>query len=195
MADELTFDETKHEYKLNGLIIPSVTKIIGEIFPISDFISKELLEQKADLGKKVHKTIELNDSGNLDVGTLHPLLRKYLDNWIKFKCDYNFTPMDIELQLSHPLYKYAGRVDQVGLIDKDLTVLDIKSGAVQKTHSIQTAAYQSLYEINKCKVKRRMAVYLSPDNYKIEEHKNKNDISVFHASLTIYNYKKTNNLK
>ena len=188
----LSFDDQKHQYKSDGLIIPSVTQVIRESGLVNlDWIDKELLEIKADLGKKVHSTTELYDNGTIDLDELHPILKAYLDGWIKFRKDYNFIPTEIELQLSHKLYKYAGRIDRVGLIGKDLSLIDIKSGTQQKTNAIQTAGYELLYNQEKKKteqIKKRFIVYLSETGYKVEEHKNVNDKNIFLAALTITNY-------
>ena len=193
----LTFTAENHIYRVGGVIVPSVTQIIKDAGLVNfDFISDELLAAKADLGNKVHSTIELNDHGTLDVETLHILLKKYLDSWIKFKHDFNYTTIDIELQLYHPLFRYAGRIDQVGETEKGLTLLDIKSGKVQKTHPIQTAGYAELFNYKKPKreqIKRRLAVYLTTENYKVIEHKESSDRNIFLAALTIANYHKRSN--
>lgn len=186
----LTFDETKHQYTENGLIIPSVTQII-EAAGLSDltWIPKEVLEEKSDLGKKVHKTTELYDLGILDLDSLHETLRGYLDSWIKFRKDYGFEPEEIEKQCFHPLYKFAGRVDRVG----KRILVDIKSGTKQKSHAIQTMGYKILFDCERAKsesIKERYAVYLKEDGYEVEPHKNQNDLNVFLAALTIYNFKK-----
>ena len=64
---ELTFDETSHIYRLNGDIIPSVSKLME---PLKDQcyggISKRTLENAAIKGSAVHNSIE---------------------NWIKFGID------------------------------------------------------------------------------------------------------------
>jgi hypothetical protein len=198
--DDFTYEETKHEYRLNGLVIPSVTKIIGDIFPISDFISKELLEQKADLGKKIHSTTQLHDEGTLDENNLHPILKNYLGSWIKFRKDYDvqfdldFLPEQIEVLLYHTIYKFAGRVDRIPLISKEHCIVDLKSGTEQKkTHALQTAAYAMLANQlldKKFKIKKRYAVYLSETGYKVTEHKITNDENVFLSCLSIYNYRR-----
>jgi hypothetical protein len=192
----LSFDETKHIYKSDGLVIPSVTQIMQSSGLVNlEWISQEILDNTSDLGKKVHKTTELLDKGTLDIETLHPTLRNYLNGWIKFRKDFDFIPTEIELQLFHELYKYAGRIDRVGMIGKDLTLLDIKSGTKQKSHAIQTMGYKLLYDQNKKKpeqIKRRLIVYLSEDGYKIEEHKEETDKNIFLAALTITNFLRNN---
>lgn len=190
----LTFDEKKHEYKLDGLVIPSVTQIIKAAGLINlDYVGPQLLKEKADLGKKVHLTTELYDRDSLNINELHPTLKEYLDGWIKFKEDYNFTPTEIELMSAHHLYKFAGRIDRIGFIAKDLTLLDIKSGSKQKSNAIQTAGYALLYDQDKKKteqIKKRMVVYLLPEGYRVESHTDPNDKNVFLAALTISNFKK-----
>ena len=194
----LTFNEDLHKYTdANGLTIPSVTQILKTAGLVNlDWIPAEILEQKADLGKKVHSATELYDKEDLNFDALHPVLKSYIDGWVKFRKDFNFEPTEIELQLLHAAYRYAGRIDRVGMMGKDLTILDIKSGTKQKTHAIQTAGYELLYNQNKKAkelIKRRIVVYLSPTGYEVEEHKDKNDRGVFLAALSITNY--INNLR
>lgn len=191
----LAFQEDNHEYKLDGNIIPSVTQIIQGAGLINlDFIPKDLLEEKADLGKKVHKATELYDVDNLQIDDLHETLRNYLDQWIKFRRDYNFTPELIEVEYFHPLYRFAGRIDRVGEIGNKLSIIDIKTGTKQKTHAIQTAGYKILYNYDRKKTeqaKQRMIIYLSSDKYEVEINEVPTDENVFLAALTIYNYKRS----
>lgn len=188
----LSYDDVTHQYKENGVIIPSVTQVIKEAGLINlDWVEPELLRLKADLGKKVHLATELYDNNTIDLDELHPTLKLYLNGWIKFREDYDFSPTEIELQLYHKLYKYAGRIDRVGNIGKDKVLIDIKSGTHQKTNAIQTAGYELLYNQDKKKpgqIKKRLIVYLSESGYKVEENKNPNDKNVFLSALTITNY-------
>lgn len=192
---ELTFEEEQHKYKLDGITIPSVTQILKDSGLIDlSFVDKELLEQKADIGHKAHATTELYDKNDLNIEALHPLLKSYLDAWIKFRNECEFIPTLIEGKYFHPLYRYAGRIDRVGTLQKDLTQLDIKSGVPHRAYAIQSAAYTELYNDGKPKkdqVKRRFTLYLKEDGtYSLQEHKSKNDIRVFLAALTITNYKR-----
>ena len=188
----LTYNDSNHEYKLDGMIIPSVTQVLKGAGLVSlDFVNEQLLEEKADLGKKVHLTTELYDNGTLDLDELHPTLKAYLDSWIKFKEDFHFISTAIELQLFHKLYRYAGRIDRVGLANGVLTLIDIKSGIHTKTHAIQTAAYTLLYNQDKKKgeqIKKRFTVYVKPEGYKVEGNKGANDQNIFLSALTIHNF-------
>lgn len=196
---EFTYNDELHEYKLNGLKIPSVTQVIEDVFPMSEFIPKELLKQKADLGKKIHSTTELYDKGTLDEKSLHSILQNYLNQWIKFRKDYNvqfnleLLSENIELMAYHSVYKFAGRIDRTCLVSKEKSIIDIKSGTEQKTHQLQTAAYSMLVNQlldKKLQIKKRYAVYLSETDYKVKPHTNTNDENIFLSCLSIYNYKR-----
>lgn len=189
----LTFDEETHIYKLDGVAIPSVTQAIkGAGLMDLSFVSKELLEAKADLGKKIHTTTELYDRNNLDMNKLHPTLRGYLNAWIKFEDECQFIPTSIEMMKYHPLYRYAGRIDRIGMMQNVLTQVDLKSGVHHPSYAIQSAAYVELCNYGKPKaecIKKRITVYLKEDGtYQLKEYKDERDIRIFLASLTINNY-------
>lgn len=193
LQNNLEFDETTHTYKYNGVVIPSVTQIIKKAGLIDlSFVDKEVLEYKSDLGTKVHTTTELYDQNNLDITNLHPILKGYLCAWIKFRTDYNFIPVHIELFTAHPLYKYAGKIDRIGMMSKDIVQLDIKSGTHHHSYAIQSAGYTELFNYGKAKkdqIKKRFSVYLREDGtYEAKPYTSPNDIRVFLAALTITNY-------
>lgn len=56
---ELTFDERRHVYKLNGVALPSVTTVMkplsGDVY---DSIDKAILDRAAKRGTAVHNAIE-----------------------------------------------------------------------------------------------------------------------------------------
>jgi len=191
----LTFNEENHEYKLNGLIIPSVTQIISGAGLVNfDYIDEETLREKAELGKKVHTTTELYDKDSLDIKSLHPILRNYLNSWINFKKDYGFLPLEIEETFYHKDYNVIGCVDRIGFIGKDKSIVDLKHGIKLKSHAIQTAGYKLIHNYKKSKgnmAKKRFCVYLTEKGYKVEENKEQTDEAVFLAALTIYNYKRS----
>ena len=184
----MTFDAESHKYNLNGADIPSVTKIIQKVLPTNFYVSEEVLEQKSLIGQYVHTATELYDQDNLDINSLHPTLKGYLDGWIRFRTDFKLKPIAIELKMAHPLFKFAGKVDRVF---EGNTLIDIKTGVPKKTDAIQTAGYAELWEYGKGsrdRIQKRMSVYLKDGNYKIIEHKDKTDRQVFLACLTVFNF-------
>ena len=199
--DEFTFDEKTHTYRLNGVKIPSVTQAIDEAGLMNlSMVDKNLLKAKADIGDKVHKTTELYDRQRLNMETLHPVLKSYLNGWIKFKEDFHFFPVYIEYKMYHPLYRYAGKIDRIGTLINSrvkssiLAQVDIKTGVPFPSYALQSAGYTEMYNNGKPKrqqVQRRFAVYLHEDGtYKVHPYEDPRDIKIFLSCLTITNYKR-----
>ena len=115
-----TFEEDGHIYKLNGVVIPSVTKIL-QLSGIADFSTIPIwhLEPARQFGLAVHKACELYDLGKLDERNLDPALWPYLDAWIAYQ-----KAMDIKefLAIEHPIvsvnFKVAGTPDRIAPSDK-----------------------------------------------------------------------------
>ena len=62
------FDESKHEYTVNGKVLPSVTQLLKKHGIASDysFVDKEVLEMSAKRGTAIHKEIEVyTDTGEV----------------------------------------------------------------------------------------------------------------------------------
>ena len=139
MPDILTFNEDLHEYRLNERKIPSVTQILADLSFIDDsFFTLESRER----GRKVHKITELYDDGSLDMETVDPRLKGYLDAWISFVRKEGFAWIAIEKRIFHPTYWYAGTLDRKGVNQRGKTILlDIKTGVPSKWHSFQLGGY------------------------------------------------------
>lgn len=195
----LTFDEQLHEYKLDGLKIPSVTQILKES-GLSSFnnVPEHLLQESATIGKHVHRATELADLDMLDMDSLDELYLTYLVQWEKFKKDYSFIQEQIELKLVHPILRFAGTIDRVGTMlingKTHRVILDIKTGIKTKEVAIQLAGYSILYNRAVSKKEQatiRVAVYLKPDSYKVETFTNKADENIFLSALNITNWKRS----
>ena len=188
------FDEEKHEYTLDGIVLPSVTQIIQEA-GLSDysFVNETVLKAAANFGTAAHLACELEDYKDLDYDSLNPELRPYLNGWNKFKKDTGFICEEIEKRVYSKKYLYAGTLDRVGPLFKRKALVDIKTGtSLPKWIRLQTAGYKIIYNEGlkiKDQIKDRYVVQLLPDDYKLEQHIDKSDTDVFLAALTIRNWK------
>lgn len=193
----LTFDEAMHQYKLDGVIIPSVTQVLKGV-GIIDFsnVPAYLLDKACKFGIAAHKATELFDLKTLDEATLDINLKPYLDGWIKFIQDTGFVFETIEKQLYSSIYRFAGTPDRVGRIDGILTIPDVKTGfEVSPANGIQLGGYEILVKENQKKKEkiRRLSVLLTDEgSYKTQEYKDKNDLNVFLAALSVYNWRLKN---
>ena len=128
--DEFIFDERFHVYRLNGEIIPSVTKIIRTIAGKDlSHIPPDILQKAAARGTAIHKEIE--------TGEIQSAEAKWIEqNIVRASCKF-------EQQFYHTIddFTYAGTAD---IVASD-TLFDIKT---QKEADVLSWALQlNLYNL------------------------------------------------
>lgn len=184
----LTFDEETHIYRWNGMVIPSVTRILGMLTDLKH-IPADVLRYAADRGKAVHYGTELYDEDNLDWASVDDELVPYIEAWADFRATTGFTPTLIEHPVFHPALFYAGKLDRVGTMDGEIVLLDIKtSKTMYPTVGPQLAAYATALATEKSapNVTRRAAVQLKDDGtWALHEYEDKHDWPVFLAAKTL----------
>lgn len=193
----ILFNDERHEYTVDGIIIPCVTDTItaGGLNDILGKINREVLEVARVRGKYVHSATEYYDLGTLDKSTVHETIQPYLSAWIKFRKDTGFKPKLIEELVYSKKYGYAGTADRIGPFNNVNTVVDIKSGELTPAAAPQTAAYLSAFNEGrspKDKVKDRLIVQLRNDGtYRLpkKEFYSRDDFTVFLACLTLRNWR------
>lgn len=208
MDNKFTFDEELHQYKLDGVVIPSVTQVLQGVGIIDlSGIPANRLEAARLFGIAAHKATALSDKGTLDEENLDKNLRPYLEGWKLFRQEYGFTPDLIERAVYSEIYRVAGTPDRIGKwrIDSSIIIPDIKTGfALSSANAIQLAGYELIFRDNlykfiftkalksKIKIKRLSVLLNDKGRYKIQEYKNKNDTNVFLSALSVYNFKEKN---
>lgn len=120
------FNEELHEYRLNGVILPSVTTILKVLGDYAG-VPADVLAAAAERGRAVHKITELHDLGMLDYSELGDDLYPYLDAYASFLAVKKPEIVSVEKRTYHPLLKYAGTLDREYVLDGKLTLVDIKS--------------------------------------------------------------------
>ncbi len=198
LESSLTFNEENHEYRLNGLVIPSVTQIIEWVFRSFDGVKESFLEEASWRGTCVHKAVYLHELSILDWNTLDTQFVPYLEAWILFKKQTGFItdPEFMEKPCFHPVYKYGMTPDIPGSLFGVKTLLDIKTGNILPIAALQLAAYQEGINATKPKekIKARYAIQLKKDGkYKLsDEFKTKTDFNTFLCAMSVYNWKGNN---
>ncbi len=135
----LTFDEPSHTYTLDGQRVPSVTQILGTVFPreweqVERWGDGEYVKER---GRQVHKACA------------------YIAKGIEFDCDERiqgrvngcrlwFADMrpdviEVETPICHPLLRYAGTPDLVAIVQGKTVLVDYK--ACLSPVALQLAAY------------------------------------------------------
>lgn len=199
--NNLTFNPVNHEYRLDGVVIPSVTQIL-KAEGLTDFsmVPEAILEANSRFGKALHACVDYRIKGTLKESSVDPALKPHLSGWDNFVEDFGFKVKRSEVQGVHPLYRYAFTTDLLGEITNGNflgdAVGDIKTGMIKPADKIQIAAYKMA--VGK-QYKNTFLLYLNPDyrprGYKvIFATNNKMEQGLFLSALSIHNWKKQEKL-
>lgn len=194
----IQFDEEKHIYTIDGVIIPGVTEILAPITAGGYLkINPAVLEHAAMKGTLVHAWCEMYDYDCAEESVPTELI-PYCQAYADFVRDYRPQYESIEAILFNPEENYAGRVDRAGRFgngSRDVFVMDIKTIASPstKTHiavCCQTAAYARAIGCEE--YAGRYALYLKPDGtYKLfdcreyEEKQGFSGLDIFYKLLSL----------
>lgn len=184
----LKFDAATHTYSWNGITIPSVTQVLGQLVDLS-MIPRDVLERKRQIGQWVHAAIELDLNDDLDEESIDDEWRGYFDGWRKFKAESGFVMQEAEQQVFSPKFGYAGTLDLLGELPKlGQALIDTKCTAMlYPTVGPQTAAYAEARGVTKA---GRFALQLKPNGtYNLHPCKDRSDFGVFTAALTLFNWR------
>lgn len=141
--DGLLFDERSHSYQLDGADVPGVTTAL-KVISSADYAGADpaVMEAKAALGTDVHKLIELDCLGELDVPELHPELVPYYGAWREFLAVSGFRVILSESKVASRRYRYAGQLDLFGQLNGILATVDAKCvTTIMGSTGPQTMAY------------------------------------------------------
>ena len=136
------FDET-HTYLYDGLMLPSVSQILGAKF-INEYASvpPAVLNNAAKRGTAVHKAIENYNNSGYDDGS------EAVRNFRFLEKQYGFEVLDSELPIvifKDDMPIACGRLDMTMLMDGQTGIADIKTVSALNKEKI---AYQlNLYRI------------------------------------------------
>lgn len=186
MAKLIFFDD-KHEYQVDGEIVPSVSEI-------TRFMSREVygdvmqfrLDHAADRGHNVHTACEQLDrygSAEIDAD-----IEPYIKAYIQFRKDHKPEWSKIEYALYSAEFGYAGTFDRHGVMDGKVVILDIKSSYKVEPALVtaQLNAYWRLAIENQMDVAELWVLHLKKDGtYKLIEVQQ--DESTFLACLMLHN--------
>jgi hypothetical protein len=181
----LEFDSQHHRYWLEGELLPSVTQILEGVGMID---TRFYTEEARLLGSAVHQATQYLDEGDLDEDSVDPQMRGHLAAYQLFKKETGFSPVEIEVQVYHPEYRYAGTFDRLGVIVQGRQVLvDLKTGPVQPWVGLQLAGYALC--IRTGGFPQRWGVYLREDGrYFITEFTDRKDKDVFLSAVSVFQW-------
>lgn len=213
------FNEERHEYSVNGVVIPSVTQILSSLgysnMEAAERFNPEAVERKRQLGKLVHQACHFWDESDLkehdDQGHLMipEVVYNRLQGYKKFRAETGYTPIINEGRGVGELYgmRYGMQFDSIGRCNGSgpYWLVDIKnaSGAAQRSWAIQTAAYalgqKTLPKVPASSFVRVIVQLFDDSSYKLFSSKDRTsrifkteDFQVWQAALAIAIDKRNN---
>ena len=138
----LEFDDETHRYIVNGIITPSVSKLLSLKFDDYPNVPKAVLQAAADRGTEMHKAIEVYEKTGKESD-----LQEFR-NYLFLKKHFKIENVENELPVAYfedGLPVFAGTIDQVCRIDGVPAINDFKRVSVPNKEKI---AYQvNLYRL------------------------------------------------
>ena len=187
MARIMTFNSDKHEYEVDGELMPSVSEIIRFISrEVYGDVTQYVLDNAADRGTRVHNATQMLDVVH-DVECDEDIV-PYVQAYVDFLKKYNPKWDLIEHSFYNPECKYCGTIDRYGELEGKKTIVDIKtSSSIQKVlHGAQLNLYRMGLVANGYGVERTIILQLTKDGkYKIVDEEQDDEIAI--ACLTLHN--------
>ncbi len=177
-----TYLADPHEYRLDGVRLPSVTEIVNSVSAGQSWAT----EWHLDRGSKVHRAIALMLAGRLDFAALDPRIRGRVEAAKKAIADLGLTAdgAEIEVPRFHPTLRFAGTPDyfRAGVL------ADWKSSHRAESEP-QAGGYCLLLEAAGLKVKTIYEVVLADGGkYKLNTYKPGRCRALFTAAYTIWSW-------
>ena len=169
---KIDFDPDKHEYRIDGKVVPSVTHICRILnYDVADGNNnKWLRDYAADRGSRVHAYTAAIDYGE-ELDEVDADCAGYVEAYIRFLRDFKPDWTGIERIVGNERARYAGTLDRMGYMEDRAVLIDIKTGA--KLNHAYCAAQLILYDralsdMGEAEARERLVLQLSRDGtYKL----------------------------
>jgi len=184
VVNGLEFNSEKHQYRHGGKVRVGLTSLLANYgFGVNRFYTGAGRE----LGTNLHTLCQFLAEGDLDWDTVDPLNLAQLKNYERFLSDTQFKPEILEVPFYGPEIQVATKPDQVGMMAKWLSLVEIKRGVRLDYHELQTAGQKIILAENGVKVVNRFGLYLGEKNYRLIRHENDaQDAASFHVLARAY---------
>ena len=181
----MIFNEEKHEYIVNGKVVPSVSEIMkcATCLYYTDEIPPRILELACIKGSAVHKAIE--EYLLFDEYSIEERYQDYMNNFLKWLDDYKPEIIKVEYKMTNG--EFAGTCDLICNIDNKIIGIDHKTSSQIHTKmiAIQESGYDELCDI---KIDEWYVLHLTKKDYEFKKIELRKDI--WNKCKDIYFYMK-----
>lgn len=145
-------------------------------------------DEARDRGSVLHVAAHYLDEGDLDWGTVDPIVLPRLRQYQRFLEEVRPDMLAIEEPVVNETLRYQGRLDRRLRIGGREGILDIKGPSRAAWQSLQVAMYASCFP----RPLARWTLHLSDDRYNLIEHKGRMDWEAAKACLTLAAWRQSN---
>ena len=179
----IKFNEEKHEYNVDGKVVPSVTEIMkcATCLYYTKDIPPEILELACKKGSAVHKAIE--EQLLFEEYDIEEKYKPIFSQFLKWYDDYKPEILKVEYQMSNGIY--AGTCDLICKINGKIIGIDHKTSSEIHTNmiAIQEAGYDELCDI---KIDEWYVLHLTKTKYEFKKIEIRKDIWEYCKKIYFY---------
>lgn len=124
----IDYIESRHEYSVNGRVLPSVTRILVGLGLLRTVDDEAALQR----GRAVHEACRMHDVGTLITRSVDSSIVGYLESWKALLWSKPIRMTAYERKVANIGMGCAGRYDRKVVIDGELGILELKTGEVQE---------------------------------------------------------------
>lgn len=193
------FDARTHTYTVDGVIVPGVTRVLGDLSAdVYRAVSLDVLERASELGREVHRCTALLDRDRLKHDSMDSRVARRVSAWVIAKRELGFEATGIEHRQVGLIdgMKYGMTVDRVGKANRLETVIELKcTRAILPHHHLQTAGYSAGLQFGKATVdplvcfiarQRFIVQLLDTGRPLIKQADSKSDFDAFRSLLYVH---------
>lgn len=188
----LTFDDKHHIYRLNGIVLPSVTQVMQDLSnEVYHTVDERVLSRAADKGTAVHNAIENYLAFGIE--DIDPEFGGYFTAFLRWYEEYKPEVLASEYRLYHKFMGYAGTADLICVIRGRLYLIDTKTTQVieKMLVPVQLKAYEKALESLGVSCDKTASLHLRRDGtFDFQDHDGGAESwTVFSSLLTVLKYK------
>jgi hypothetical protein len=190
------YNDEEHKYYIDDTEVPGPTKIFNDL-ELTNLrcVERNLLKRSQVFGTAVHLACELYDKQLLDMASLDPNLKPYLNAWQLFCQDFEPKILYNEQSVFSLECMFGGTLDKIIEIGNKIILIDLKTCTqISKlTTPLQTMCYKiAAEEFLGIKIDERWVTQLKPDIYKLycyNKSQDEKDKKNWLSCLNVYNLK------
>jgi hypothetical protein len=140
----LTFEPETHEYRLNGVRVPSVTGVLKQAGYVNlSGVPLHVIEAARARGTRVHAALHYLLENDLDISTVDAADRGYLESAEQYLAAHVQKVISVERRVWSERHCCAGTMDLIAVHDDGfVSIDDFKTGdPADVAADLQTAAY------------------------------------------------------